>query len=106
MNYTWFLIILFITLLVVCQLIFGNESEHMAEEIIKPEEKKDNVNVVVNLGRNSGHYTYPYYNYPYLDYSYGWPYSWRTPFIWNNPTRYPKWYYPYYPYLYDYYYQY
>lgn len=83
------LLILFISLIIYYSIFEPENNEHMIDS---KNLEKDQINVTINLDKQ-----FPHWNY------YSYPYSWMTPFIWNNPTRFPKWWYPPYTYITNYY---
>ena len=103
MNYNVYIIILLIVFVIIFKNIFINGEEHYT--IITND--SDNIYLSTNMDRFDGYYnTYPnpYSSNSMFDYFNGYgcttPYcrrSWYnryTPFVWNNPGRYPYYYPP------------
>lgn len=113
MHHCVFIIILLVIFVLLFKVLMHDCDEHMSGAITQLVSRgPEDIYLSVNIDK----YVPDYYgyNYGYNGYGYNYPYSCtspycnrrfgrRTPFVWNNPTRYPKWYNPMYTYLNDWY---
>ena len=93
-----FIIFLLVSLVIIFKWIFPNDSEHMSLGSIDQLQAKDSQDTYLTI--NIEKYIPDYWG--------GWGkrglwYDQYTPFMWNNATRFPSWYYPPYTYIENYY---